>query len=387
MNTTLLKNSQKAFFLLVLLLLFVSAAPKEEERPTHVPFLDVVEYFDLNYEFHSTTGTIKLAKGNRSLTLQLGSHEVYDSEGRIYHMRVPLLLSEAQILLPAGGVVIIIERLLKLYVSWEYVNATFNTYKGPKPVKRLDQQQREKQITIPRHSVKTVIIDAGHGGKDPGGIGYNKIKEKDIVLKVAKELERELKGRLRGMEVIITRDKDIFLSLEERSEIANSANPINNPIYISIHANVSFNTNTRGYESFYLSLEPYNDDAREVASMENSVLEFEIENYNDYLQEIINRIVDIEYRRESMKLAELIQEGLEENVRNESPNRGVKSAFFYVLKAVKMPSVLVEIGFVTNPEESSMLQTKEYAEKVAKGIADGIEDFTVIFSQTEGFTK
>jgi N-acetylmuramoyl-L-alanine amidase len=302
-------------------------------------------------------------------------------------MKVPLMLAEAQILLPASGVDIIIERLLKMYVSWEYVNETFTTYKGPKPVRRSDQQQREKHTPDSSYAVKTVIIDAGHGGKDPGGIGHKKIKEKDVVLKVAKELERELKGRLRGVEVIITRDKDIFLSLEERSEIANSANPINNPIYISIHANVSFNSSTRGYESFYLSLEPYNDDARDVASMENSVLEFEIENYNEYLKEIINRIVDIEYRRESMKLAELIQEGLEEHVKNESPDRGVKSAFFYVLKAVKMPSVLVEIGFITNPEEASKLQTSEYEAKIVKGIADGIEDFTVIFSQTEGFTK
>ena len=143
----LLKNSLKGFFLFVLFLLYVSAAPKEEERPTHVPFMDVVEYFDLDYEFQSTTGTLKLVKEERSLILQLGSYEVYDGEGRIHHMKVQPLLSEAQILLPANGVDLIIERLLKLYVSWEYVDGIFNTYKGPKPAGRYDQRQREKQTS------------------------------------------------------------------------------------------------------------------------------------------------------------------------------------------------------------------------------------------------
>jgi N-acetylmuramoyl-L-alanine amidase len=391
LNITLLKNSLRANSLRVLLLpalflLFFSAAPREE-RPVNVPFMEIVKYFDLDYQLRSTTGIIKVIKDDRSLTLQLGSNEVYDGDGKIYHMKNRLSFTDAQILLPADGVDIVMEQLLKLYARWEYKDGVFTTLKGPAPVVKNEPKQIERQRAISGHVVRTVIIDAGHGGKDPGGIGYNETREKDIVLKVSKELERELKQRLHGVEVVTTREKDIFISLEERSKIANSTDPRNNPIYISIHANVSFAQNSSGYESYFLSLEPYNDEAREVASMENSVLGFEIENYDEYLKEIINRIVDIEYRRESMTLAELIQGGLQNNLKKESPNRGVKSAFFYVLKAVKMPSVLVEIGFVTNPEESSMLLTPEYQKKIAEGIADGIEDFTVMFSNTEGFTK
>ena len=130
-----------------------------------------------------------------------------------------------------------------------------------------------------------------------------------------------------------------------------------------------------------------NEEARDVASMENSVLGFEIENYNEYLKQIINRIVDIEYRRESMKLAQYIQSGIEVSLGNETTSRGVKSAFFYVLKAVKMPSVLIEIGFVTNSRESQNLLNPQYTDKIANGIADGIVQFTEVFSESEGFTK
>ena len=121
--------------------------------------------------------------------------------------------------------------------------------------------------------------------------------------------------------------------------------------------------------------------------MENSVLNFESENYNDYLKEIINRIVDLEYRRESIKLAEFIQNRLSGTVGLKSTDRGVKGAFFYVLKAAKMPAVLVEIGFVTNKEEALNMLKPDYQKRLAKGIAEGIGDFITTFRRTEGFTK
>jgi N-acetylmuramoyl-L-alanine amidase len=169
--------------------------------------------------------------------------------------------------------------------------------------------------------------------------------------------------------------------------MANSIDPGQNPIFISIHANVSFSSKARGFETYYLSLEAVGDDAREVAMRENSVLDFEIEDTDDYIGQIINRLVDIEYRRESMLLAEKIQEGIEGYVDSGSINRGVKSAFFYVLKESKMPAVLVEIGFLTNEEEAALLQQSEYQKRIVRGVADGIEAFVTVFDETEGFTK
>ncbi len=204
---------------------------------------------------------------------------------------------------------------------------------------------------------------------------------------VAKELNRELKRRLRDKDILLIRRDDTFLSLEARGEVANSIDPEKNPLFISIHANVSFTPSTKGYESYFLSIDSSDEKARDVALRENSVLEFEVENYDDHLIEIINRIVDIQYRRESMLLAEYIQNGLEKKLGNDSENRGVKSAFFYVLKSSKMPAVLVEIGFVTNEREAINMLQKDYQRRLARGISDGIEDFINTFHKSNGFTE
>ena len=206
-------------------------------------------------------------------------------------------------------------------------------------------------------------------------------------MEVAREVKKELQRKYRDKEIIMTRDKDVFVTLEERGEIANRINPEKNPIFISIHANVSFKVDSSGYESYFLSLTPFDEEAREVAHVENSVLNFEIEDHNEYIKEIINRIVDVEYRRESAKLAEFIQNRLNVTTGPKKKDRGVKGAFFYVLKAAKMPAVLVEIGFVTNKEEALSMLQDDYQKKLAKGIADGIGDFITTFNKTEAFTK
>jgi N-acetylmuramoyl-L-alanine amidase len=390
-----LKNSVLGILLIASLLLFsagmlpveAGVSPTEQARPEFVPLADVVERLELNYELHTTTGILTVEKNGSTLLFQLGSREVYHKDGTVSLMKEAVHHEGEVLLIPAGGIDLVVRHIVKRPVKWGYEDGSFFTYEGNRPVSERPQTERTEGRGPSEYVVKTIIIDPGHGGKDPGGIGYNDIYEKEIVLQVALELERELKKRLRGVEIVVTRSEDRFLSLEERSRVANDTDPTKNPIYISIHANVSFSVSTHGFESYYLSIEPYDEEAREVASMENSVLGFEIEDYNEYLREIINRIVDIEYRRESMKLAQFIQSGIEGSVGEVSASRGVKSAFFYVLKAVKMPSVLIEVGFVTNPKEAERLLKPEYERKIAKGIAEGIIDFTETFSRTEGFTR
>ncbi|HUT66312.1 MAG TPA: N-acetylmuramoyl-L-alanine amidase [Spirochaetota bacterium] len=382
-----LKNSILSAVLIASLLLFFAGMPTQEDRPDLVPLADVVEQLELDYEFNTSTGILKVEKNGAALLFQLGTTEVNIPDGTVVFMKEKTQVSDAVLLIPAGGVDLVIRYIVKKPLKWGYEGGSFFTYQGKRPVTERPQGERMPDRGPSGYEVKTIIIDPGHGGKDPGGIGHNNVKEKDIVLKVALELQRRLKKTLRGIDIIVTREDDTFISLEDRSRIANSTDPAKNPIYVSIHANVSFSDSTQGFESYFLTIEPVNEEARDVASMENSVLGFEIEDYNEYLKEIINRIVDIEYRRESMKLAQYIQSGIEGSLGNETTSRGVKSAFFYVLKAVKMPSVLIEIGFVTNSRETQNLLKPEYEGKIAKGIAQGIVEFTEVFSESEGFTR
>ena len=332
----------------------------------------------------------------------LGSREVYAGK-KVLFLKEQLELRDGVIHASPGAVDMFVYHVAGRPYAWVYDGELF-VIQQPRSRENMHREMgasgatasaarypehtgRDDRSSIEIGEIDAIVIDAGHGGKDPGGIGSDELHEKDIVLDVALELKKDLRRRFRGKEILLTRRDDTFHSLEDRGRMANGIDPVKNPIFISIHANVSFSTNSRGYETYFLSLDAVGDDARDVASRENSVLNFEIEDSNDYIGEIINRLVDIEYRRESMLLAEYIQSGLEHRVGSESKARGVKGAFFYVLKESKMPAVLVEIGFVTNEEEAVLLQQSDYQKRIARGISDGVEEFIKAFNKTEGFTR
>jgi N-acetylmuramoyl-L-alanine amidase len=387
---------------LFLSVFLLSAAPKPDSTDKgYVPLLMVIEYFDYDYRFAAATGTLTIYHGNGSMTYVIGSREVYAGD-EVLFLQKQLELREGVIYAHPETVDMFVFQATGRHQMWSFDGQAFSmkaagsrnvdrkpgsASAGATTAARRQRESRGSKSSNEIGDINTIIIDAGHGGKDPGGIGHNQLYEKDIVLDVAKELRKDLHRRFRRKEILLTRSDDTFISLEDRGEMANSIDPGKNPIFISIHANVSFSSKTKGYETFYLSLEAMGDDAREVAARENSVLDFEIENSDDYVSEIINRLVDIEYRRESMRMAEYIQEGIERYVDSGSENRGVKSAFFYVLKESKMPAVLVEIGFLTNEAEAELLQKDEYQKRIVSGVADGIEEFITAFEETEGFTR
>jgi N-acetylmuramoyl-L-alanine amidase len=353
-----------------------------------VPARLVAERLGLRSEFNPASAVIELDRGGKTARVIPGSPFVYLGK-KAEFLQASVVSEGGDVLLPPEAVDLIIGYFFEKPLRWSYEGGVFTVQEAPAPPARPsvpDQQGAKPSGGSRQFDVRAVVIDAGHGGKDPGGVGSGGVKEKDIVLGVALELQRELRKRLGDREIIVTRDKDVFLTLEERSEIANRIEPEKNPLFVSIHANVSLDVKADGFESYFLSLDSYDETAREVASMENSVLSFEMDNYGSYLKDIINRILDIEYRRESNVLAGNIQNGLSVSMGREK-DRGVKSAFFYVLKAVKMPSVLVEIGFVTNREEVKKMLTPEYRKRIAKGIAEGVDDFVNTFRRTEGFTK
>jgi N-acetylmuramoyl-L-alanine amidase len=373
-----------------------------------VPARLVEERFGFRHAFAFSAGTYEILHGEKSVLFVVGTGEAYLGD-RAALLGERVTLSGTDIILPAEAVDLVLLHLLGKRVGWRYENGTF-TAPGPgaskaptpgvdsasrgstsrggsPPTKQKSPGGRTAAVSKGTGDVLAVVLDPGHGGKDPGGVGYRGIKEKTLVLNTALDIQRELRKKLPGKEIILTRSDDSFITLEERSEAANSLDPSKNAVFVSVHANVSLDPKARGFESYYLSVDSYDETSREVASMENSVLSFEMDNYSTYLREIINRIVDVEYRRESSMLAGFIQDRMGGSLGRESVDRGVKNAFFFVLKSVKMPSVLVEMGFVTNSEEAERMLDADHRKKIARGIADGIVEFTTVFRRTQGFTN
>ena len=229
--------------------------------------------------------------------------------------------------------------------------------------------------------LKTVAIDAGHGGKDAGALGPTGLMEKTITLDIAKEVKRILQGR--GVQVILTRDRDELVSLQKRVSIANR---VGVDLFLSIHCNASFSSKARGFESYFLS--PASDDlARAVATVENSVMMME-NNSSQKNKEFLTILADLkyaEYRKESKMLAGIIQTNFSKTF--STPNRGVKSALFYVLKGIEAPAVLVELGFISNPTEEKLFRSYRHRRLLAKNIAESVLRFKKEFDLSAGFTK
>ncbi len=219
----------------------------------------------------------------------------------------------------------------------------------------------------------TVVLDAGHGGKDGGTQGRKGTKEKFITLDIAKRVG-SLIERNSKVNVVYTREEDIFIPLKSRTQIANKKS---GKLFISIHANSSPNKKVRGFET-YLLRPGKTKDAISVASRENSVIKLEELKNNSYdnlegTNLIMATMAQSMYMKESEDLAGLIQQEIGRKVN--SKNRGVKQAGFYVLIGASMPNVLVEVGYLSNKHEEKLLREKTYRQKIAEGIYSAIMKF------------
>ncbi len=230
----------------------------------------------------------------------------------------------------------------------------------------------EGELTLVRQlglGVKRIVIDPGHGGKDPGTISPSGMKEKNIVLDVALRVATRLREK-EGYEVILTRDRDIFVPLEERTAIANASEA---DLFLSIHVNAAPTKAARGIETYVLDLAT-NKDAMRVAALENATSARQV---ND-LQSILLDLMYNSKINESLKLAELVQDemitGLNRQYRAVN-NLGVKKAPFVVLIGAQMPSILTEIAFLSNPEEEERLRSDKYLASVADHISSGIGQY------------
>jgi N-acetylmuramoyl-L-alanine amidase len=218
----------------------------------------------------------------------------------------------------------------------------------------------------------TVVVDAGHGGEDRGAVGARGLAEKDLVLDVARRLARRL--RERSLRVVLTRDADAFVPLEERTSLANDAHA---DLFLSIHANAAGTREPSGIETYFVSVEASDDAARAVAERENEAFgEAAVPaSLSDPLVELLGDLMQNEYERESGEFARLVQKELA--TIDGAPSRGVKQAPFVVLMGVQMPASLIEIGFLTNRSDEAALR----GEKRRDAIADALTRAVVRFGE------
>lgn len=247
-----------------------------------------------------------------------------------------------------------------------------------------------------KETIETIIIDAGHGGKDPGAIGDKELKEKDVTLAIALLLEEEIKKAVPNVKVILTRREDVFHTLQKRSEIANKEADLNeetskNALFISVHANASFNKNVRGFEAYFLSAHESSEYARAVSMLENSVVvKFEDKDTSKYTntsQTTFNYMLIEEYQKESRLLAEMITKEVHKVKGVVKRDKPVQNALFYVLKGSVMPAVLLEVGFITNEDDANLIKNKESQTQIARSVALGIKEYIKKFETTKRFTK
>lgn len=233
--------------------------------------------------------------------------------------------------------------------------------------------------------VGAILIDPGHGGKDPGANkSFNEggkkftVVEKDVNLKTGIYLYERLKAAYPDKKIIMTRSTDKFLSLGERTDIANSVSVGKDEatLFISIHVNSSLNKTASGYEVWYLS-PGYRRTVLDKADVDNDATLFPI----------VNSMMEEEYTQESVMIAKFIMDGLQPLIGSSSEARGIKAEEWFVCKNSNMPSVLIELGFLSNFKEACLLNDDQYLKKASLGIYNGISAFITHFERSKGFTS
>lgn len=248
-----------------------------------------------------------------------------------------------------------------------------------KEVRSFLEKSRQQRTPV---RVKAVIIDAGHGGKDPGAVARKllpgreqPLTEKEVTLDVALRLENKIRQEFSDIPIVMTRTTDVYPDLKERTEIANEVTGGKDDLvlFVSIHANASINTQVSGFEVWFLSQDVRRDLVPEEVK----------KGIDDAVLPVITDLFDHEVTIESRLLSKLICDGLEKTIGQYSPNRGIKEEEWFVVKHAKMPAVLVEVGFISNEKEMKMLADSQYCDKIAEGIFEGIKEFMVGFASTE----
>ncbi|HUW23200.1 MAG TPA: N-acetylmuramoyl-L-alanine amidase [bacterium] len=344
---------------------------------------DVAEVFDGKVDFDPVKNKASLELSQGKVEFFVDSTEVIiDNIKR--KMKKETKIIEGRVWIPLEVVVTkAFGEVLGGQVSWDYAGKTLSTVeKMPgAPLKEEEEEvpPPEPEITAPvspvegvkKQRVRTIVIDPGHGGKDPGAIGPRGTKEKDVVLRIAHKLAKELHKNLKTR-VILTRYHDVFLPLADRTAIANQQKA---DLFISIHCNASLKSRTKGFEVYFLSDEVSDEEAQAVANMENAVMALEerTEERNE-LSSILWSLTMNEFMNESSELCSLICSEVDRKLRDVE-NRGVKQAGFTVLRGAKMPAILVEAAFISNRSGERRLKSSKFQKSVVESICTGVKEY------------
>ena len=250
------------------------------------------------------------------------------------------------------------------------------------------QQFRELALRVfpplgQERRIAAIFIDPGHGGRDPGAVGQHRVdgrqlelQEKDVVLSVGRMLRDLLQRRYPDKEIVLSRDRDVYLTLEERTTRANAINaePNESVIFVSLHANASLNRGASGFEVWFL---PPEFRRRNLVSAEETGVS------DPDVLSILNTMREEEITLESVLLARNVLAGMDATIGSQSPNRGLREESWYVVRNAKMPSILVEVGFVTNEQEFLRLLEEEYLSRVTQGIYTGLVNFVRSFEEVD----
>ena len=229
--------------------------------------------------------------------------------------------------------------------------------------------------------LQTIMIDPGHGGHDAGAMGPSGLQEKELTLDIARRVAALLQEEL-GVRVVLTRGKDQFIGLRERTALANRERA---DLFLSIHVNAAADGAATGTETYFLSNEATDGAARRAAEYENRLIAGDAGakgGSTDVLRSILWDLAQSDFQQESSRVAEAIQNSLDRALRR--PSRGVKQAPFYVLGGAAMPAVLVEIGFISNPQEEQRLRDDGFRDRIARALVAGVASYKRSYDQRAG---
>ncbi len=344
----------------------------------YVPLISVADAFGLEWQWDGIGRVVILEKNGIEMVLKVGSSKIF-VKNNFERLSDPVMVSENGVVLVPIGFSGKLSRIFK-----ESINKSDDIQLAQPVIVKEEKKTEyvEKESSGDGFKIRKIVIDAGHGGKDPGAISRGGLKERSVTLDIARRLANKLRGA--GIEVIMTRDKDEFVPLSERAEIANK---VKADFFVSVHANASAARHLNGFEVYYLS-EALDDNARALETSENEALQFEEASVDSHTRDLDATLWDLvltENRTESIELAKSICSVAPKLL--STPNRGVKCARFFVLKGAKMPAVLIEVGFLSNPKEAARFKDEEYRDKIAQAIAQGILNYKKEYDRTNGFTN
>lgn len=328
----------------------------------YLPLTRLCDTYKVSCNWDTFAKTASLKAGANNIVLRSGSRMILIN-GKEARLESPVVVTDGTVFVP---------------VSFARKNIAPGAAVETVAPREAPVIEAEKAFTI-----RTIALDTGHGGKDPGAIGRGRgTKEKDVALALSKKVKSLLENE--GIRVVMIRDNDTFVALPKRSDTANNSSA---DIFVSIHMNAARSKLVRGFECYYLSTAT-DDNARALEAFEDSSLRLGDNADAEHSRRLDKTLWDMtltENRKESEELAGFICQSVDESqlIRN----NGVKSARFYVLKHTHIPSVLIESGYISNRIEEAKLRDRSFLDKMAEAIVRGILRYKKRYEATEGFTN